>query len=313
MKGWNHSMEYDKFKNKGIADLINDLKRHGIETLSEELKKHNINDLPIDFRIDVFFQKLKGYFDIANRNVIPFLRGLKHHNKKDEAIHYTFHCMYLWVGTLTCLNSELHFQAFASGLRSLLELYFDMHLLHKDTIPNGVEKFHRYPEVERYRSIKKCKELCKSKGISFEENFVERNKYLNRISETHIDEIKIKLWGKDGKGKPINPSHWTGLSVPDRAAKLGNNYLKLYLQFSDYCSWYIHSGPAGYAGVRKETFNDFAGFSIMNVADMFSEAIKICIHNYSRLDTCGLVSEIERIEFLAGYRLVIEEIKYIKK
>jgi hypothetical protein len=232
-------MEYDEIKNKSIHELINDLKSQGIESLSQELAKHDINDLPIDFRIDVFFKQLQGYFDIANQDVIRFLMDFNHRNKKDQAIHDTFHCMYLWVGTLTCLNTYLHFQAFAGGLRSFLELYLDLHLLHKEIIPNGVEKFHNYPLVERYRSINKCRDLCMKNDISFEENFADRSQYLNQTNKTHIAQIKTQLWGKDKNGKPRNPDHWTGLSVPDRAAKLGNDYLLRYLQVSDYCSWYI--------------------------------------------------------------------------
>ncbi|MCX5636114.1 MAG: DUF5677 domain-containing protein, partial [Planctomycetota bacterium] len=185
---------------------------------------------------------LKGLHDFASQKIIPKLDTKLRQCKpsiKDKAIADTYIRICLSVGSVIKLNeSRRDFQALASASRTILELYIDMHLLDKEKINNGFEKFVAFVDAKRFSIAESDRNWSKENKFPFDEMFPERAEYLEEMTIKKMSEKIQQLWKKDK-----TPDHWSGLHMRDRAAKLGRAFVEKYIRLYYLGNWCVHSGP----------------------------------------------------------------------
>lgn len=174
----------------------------------EELLNAPISDLSLKQLNDAFYDGTKAIYDFAKEVMIPQLKGLLQANQQELAVRETYCRMYLLLGSVVTLNGLQHLQSVASATRSLFELWLDMKQLAANATGSTGEKFHAFPEIERYRA---AEQLIK---------FSEKNpRVLNRTDisrqQAFYDDPDRKktiasILKTDKNGKPLFPKHWSG-------------------------------------------------------------------------------------------------------
>jgi hypothetical protein len=192
------------------------------------------------------------------------------------AIVGTYYRIVGWLKALCELDSLPHYQAVASGARSLFELLLDMKLIQTDSTGDLVKKFHAFPEVERYRAALNLVSYCDKTNKTGIDCTPQRKFVNGTAKESSINAIILQHWGKTKKGKPNWPSHWSGKNVPDRAEILGPEYEELYFEFYPLLSWHIHSGSTGYARFSEKTFESMFGLMHGTIQKVVLDATEIC-------------------------------------
>jgi len=223
-----------------------------------------------------YYEDLKNLYDGASVKILPRLDEKLRNNKltiEDTPLCNVYIRLYLAVGSLLRLNHRKDFQVLASTARIILELYLDIHLLNRNLIPKGFEKFKDFGKLKKFDIAKRRRNWAEENNFPYAEKFPKRLAYLKEC--TSFEERIQELWGS----QVLN--HWTGLDIASRAKKLGNQFIEYYLLLYDLGNWYIHSGPLNYVGLDKTTADLIAGLSYGIVADMFADASQLCIKNFN--------------------------------
>jgi hypothetical protein len=153
----------------------------------------------------------------------------------------------------------MDFQAIIMLARNLFELSVDIKLL--DVIPNAVERFSVFSEVEKLRAANKIVAFKEKHPASKVDTTIVAAFIAN--NQASVDAQRIELWPETRatkqhtKGKPL--MHWSGMNLGARTAKLGHPFDELYEVKYPQMSWYTHSaGSAGF-DLKRETYPLLAG------------------------------------------------------
>ena len=175
------------------------------------------------------------------------------------------------------MKSRIHFQGAAAAARALFELLLDMRTLVNDKTGQFVERFHAFPEIEKFRAAENLISFCDKHPNYAKIDVSQRRNFVNRPDKRKtINQTIVKYWGTTKKGRPNRPEHWTGKKVQKRAHDLGLKYEELYVRVYPLLSWHIHSGSTGYAGFSAEGIESAFGVSHSIAQEMFLEATVIC-------------------------------------
>lgn len=127
----------------------------------------------------------------------------------------------------------------------------DLKLLVGDSTGSSVERYHAFPRVERFRAAQKIVEFSDKNLALKVECSRQRALVSNPSKEQEIDSLVVRLWGKDKKGDPNHPRHWSGKSLAKRIPPGAAEMEQIYSEYYPLLSWYVHSGSAGYAGLSE--------------------------------------------------------------
>jgi hypothetical protein len=243
----------------------------------DELEKADVSDLPIGIRVEAFYKGTDAVSKFAESVMIPLLKGQINLSNKEKAIVGTYYRMYAWVRSMVAMNSRIHFQGAAAAARSLFELLLDIKMLAADKTGELVERFHAFPEIEKFRVAENFVSFCDDHPNDTKLDDSHQRTFINRLGKRQtIDQTIVKYWGITKKGKPNRPEHWTGKSVRERASDLGLKYEELYVEAYPLLSWYIHSGSTSYVGLNAEAIEACFGISHSIAQKVFLEATVIC-------------------------------------
>jgi hypothetical protein len=232
--------------------------------------------LPLSSIVEAYFQGTQSIQNFVVNVMLPVLRGQLGRTAREDAIVGTYYRIVGWLNALAELDSISHYQAVASGARSLFELLLDIKLIQSDSTGELLGKFDAFPQVERYRSANRLIEYCDRTGNTKIDCTNQRLFVGGVARKTEMDSIVERRWGRNSGGKLKYPKHWSGLSVPNRAQKLGSEYEALYFEFYPFLSWHMHSGSTGYAELKPETIE--AAFGLMHgvIQRVALEATEVC-------------------------------------
>ncbi len=227
-------------------------------------------------KVEAFYQGTDKIRHFIVSVIEPILCGQLELDERETAIVGTYYRIVAWLKALGDLNSSSHYQAVASGARSLFELLLDLRLITSDESGKNINKFHAFPEVEKYRSAKNLVSYCDETN-NHTIDCTNQRIYIGDVTkEETIKAIILEYWGKNKKGELKWPFHWSGLSVEQRAKQIGPNYYLLYLEFYPFLSWHIHAGSTGYAGLSPETMETIFGLMHSMIQRVVLESTEIC-------------------------------------
>jgi len=281
----------------------------------EELEKADVFDLPTRTLVEAFYKGTDALAEFAKSVMIPLLRGQINLGDKEKAIVGTYYRMYAWVRSMVAMNSRIHFQGAATAARSLFELLLDIQTLATDKTGASVERFHTFPEIERFRVADNLVSFCNDHRNNTRLDDSHQRAFMSKPGKREsIDQTIVKLWGKTKKGKPNRLEHWTGKKIRERAHDLGLKYDELYHESYPLLSWYIHSGSTGYAGLSSETIEQCFGVSHSIAQKVFLEATVICAQEMKiSLALDWFHKAIAELRLTPGKVLVEEQIKILEE
>lgn len=268
----------------------------------------NAPDLSLKGQVDAFFDGTKYICGFADNAMIPLLKGLLQPSPNELAIMSTYFRMCLLLRSIVTLNSLPHLQSVASATRSLFELWLDIKILATDSSCDATQKFHAFPEIERYRAAEQLIKFAETNpnfdvGLSNEKEFYDNQERKQRIAS---------FTKKDKNDKIIYPQHWTDTSVRQRAIKV--NCEDWYVEAYPLLSWHIHAGVAGTSGISKEGLEACFGFCHSLVQRIFINATSTCAKVTRISDAIDYFNKwMESLRLKTGELIVDEQIKLLDK
>ena len=158
---------------------------------------------------------IKSLNEFDKREIYGVMSGLVAETDQDRCFRGIYLRAKANVESLLSLRYHKDFQAIAMVTRSLFELTIDMKLIKK--IPDAVLKITTFSEVEKLRAAKMIVAFKKvhqpeSVDAAVQTLFIKNN-------ESAIEARRKAVWGENAKVR-----HWSGKSVKERAALLGEPF-----------------------------------------------------------------------------------------
>ncbi len=220
----------------------------------------NLSKTPNKDTLDAIYTTLVNFIKYIDEDIAPVLAGQLSLKPKEKAILEVYTRIKLWVKTIIKLNNFYDFQGNASALRSVFELYLDLHLLERDIDEKLTRQYFDYAVVERYRSVSDISAFNKKHPELKPDALAE---YILQSSFNQQDIINTieRNWGSPIKnnGKINFPKHWTNKTRYQVAKDLGPEFESLYLDIYPKLSWFVHSDPTGY-----QRMNDFVSITLLS-------------------------------------------------
>ena len=149
---------------------------------------------------------------------------------------------------MAALRDEIHFQAAASGARGLFEIWVDMELISRNLIEKNVEKYHTFPEIDRFNRAKRIVEYSdKNPDLKINDS-VQRQVVSDSSKKQKTEAFLTNIWG----AKSNNAMHWSGEKMWERVKCCSAEVKTVYYEHYSLLSWYVHSGSTGYANLNKD-------------------------------------------------------------
>jgi hypothetical protein len=181
-------------------------------------------DLSTSSIVEAYFQGTETVCQFVVSVIEPILGGQLGLNDRQIAIVGTYLRIIAWLKALAQLNSLPHYQAVAAATRSLYELLLDIKLLQSDVTGDLVKKFHAFPQVEKYRAARNLVSFCDKNPNTGIECTNQRTFVDGPTKEAAINSIVTTHWGTNKNNKPKRPDHWSGMTIRERAERLGQQY-----------------------------------------------------------------------------------------
>ena len=164
----------------------------------------------------------------------PVFRGQLGLTERETAIGMTFYRLLAAVRTLSDLRQPYHFQAVSGQTRLIFELCVDIHLLAKNKIADGVEKFHGFTLAARFSAAYKTVQFYKvHPGLEDPGDAEERRNLVHTPGKKdEIEKLCDKLWGTHRA-----PEHWSGLRWSAQLELLDPEIYEWYVQWSGLHAW----------------------------------------------------------------------------
>ena len=190
---------------------------------------------------------LRAILEFHNWCVLPALNTLVNPTPRELALKLLYGRIRLLADTLLVLRNVRHFQSIVGASRTAIELYIDMHLLARNAIENGPEKFFAFDRVQRLKAARRMVEFH-DRYPNLRERGVDTFRAFIAAQGAAIDAERVRLWGEGAR-----PDHWTNINFYQRPNDLGPEFQRLVNDGYDYRNWQLHSGAAGVNGLTDET------------------------------------------------------------
>jgi hypothetical protein len=234
-----------------------------------------MHDISVERKAEAFFRGTVALRDLADRHVVPILVGMVRKTDHEEAEVGTYYRMHLWMLSLAKLDYPVHFQTVLNATRAMYELLVDLKLL----VANAslAEKYHDFSFVARFSAAKKFIDHLDADPTYTPPAKPEKRRTFisDAANQKKFDDLRKKHWGMDKKGKLITPDHWSGLDFAARCAKISSKETRRYRDIYSQCSWFVHSGSAGTAGLSPDGLQAAFGWGHGQIQDMFAEGTEI--------------------------------------
>ncbi len=233
---------------------------------------------------------IKSLNEFDKREISSVLSGLVAETDRDRCFKGIYLRTKANIESLLSLRYAKDFQAIAMITRSLFELAVDLALIMR--IPDAIVKIAAFSEVEKLRAARmtvayKTAHPTASVDTTVQALFIKNN-------AAQIDAQRNKLWGANAKVK-----HWSGLSLRDRAAMLGELFEEVYEVKYAQLSWYTHA--AGLAGfdLKASSFERLATIHHYLAVQLYKIVLRTIINEYqfSKWDD-KILNKMKQAEFL---------------
>jgi hypothetical protein len=223
-----------------------------------------------------------------SENVRPRVETKESHPPRQFAIISTYLRSLAHVRTLIALNNPSHFQAIAIAARALFELAVELPLI--DKVDRGPEKHAVFSDVERLRVARQIVEFHRTEKV--EEPLKHLWVYEEFISKhAAAAETKAKeLWPQNPQ-----PTHWSALKLPKRAAKAGAPFAEIYNVHYAELSWFTHPGVGAVATLDAGIYPAVCANAYGIAIRCYVETLEFMIAELKLADSDGAI--VEKLEF----------------
>lgn len=286
-----------------------ELKELSLEEKKELLKMQTADMANAEESANAFFQTSKIYSSFIQKAIMPVLNTQFDLKDREKLLFGLFIRTFQRLDAITHLDSPKYFETIASTLRTIFEIMVDIALISDNKISDGVKKYYKYVESQRYEYARKYVENVDcSKLNEMEKSFyTSADKYIKEILDK-IDVVSIynTYWGQD---KP--PKTWTGKDIFSNADLAG--YDKEYRFIYARICWDTHSGVTNILGMNKDYFPSTFAINHMFIHKFIANIIRIIAKEFHLYKVApGLNKSLQTIENHTGAVLVQKQIDKIK-
>jgi hypothetical protein len=209
--------------------------------------------------VERFFTVLRSLNEFDKLEVQGVVAGQLGKSDRENRVYGLYLRARANVQSLLALKQAMDFQAIVMLARNLFELSVDVKLL--DVVPDAVDKFAVFAEVEKLRAAEKIVAFKAKHSGSKVDTTIVAGFIANQ--KASIEAQRIALWPetkqtkRHPKGKPL--THWSGMNLKERTAKLGHPFDEVYEAKYPQMSWYTHSAGATGFDLKRETYPLLAG------------------------------------------------------
>ncbi len=239
---------------------------------------------------------LRTILEFNNWCLLPTLNTLLNPTPKELALKLLFGRIRLLVDTLLVLTNVRHFQSIVGASRTAVELYVDMHLIARDVIADGTEKFFTFDRVQRLKAARRMIEFH-DKHPGLRERGVETFRTFVAAQGPAIDAERIRLWGEKAK-----PDHWTNVNLHDRPNELGPEFQRLVNDGYDYRNWLLHSGAAGVNGLGDDALKALSANALNTVHTVAIGAVDLVADQFHIREIIDdFAARLEELRLIPGF------------
>jgi hypothetical protein len=209
--------------------------------------------------VERFFTALKSLNEFDKMEIQGVVAGQLGKTDRENRVYGLYLRARANVQSLLALKQAMDFQAIVMLARNLFELSVDVKLL--DMVPNAVDKFSLFSEVEKLRAAEKIVAFKKKHPASKVDTTIVAAFIAN--NQVSIEAQRVTLWPEtkptkqQPKGKAL--THWSGMNLKERTVKLGHPFDELYEVKYPQMSWYTHSAGSTGFELKRETYPLLAG------------------------------------------------------
>jgi hypothetical protein len=169
------------------------------------------------------------------------------------------------------LKSVIHQQSLTSAERSVIELYIDMELIHRNAVPDAIDKFLTFTDYQKLRAARRIDQFFTS-NPALDSNPSKATLHREFIANNAatIEAKRDVLWGVNAK-----PEHWSGQNLIDRSKKLDKDAEYLVMKDYDRRNFSVHTGLAGVFNLDKTAFEAMCAFALNLIGDCMLAELKI--------------------------------------
>ncbi len=239
---------------------------------------------------------LRAILEFHNWCVLPSLNTLVKPTPKELALKLLYGRIRLLADTLLVLTNVRHFQSIVGASRTAVELYIDMHLLARNLIENGSDKFFAFDRVQRLKSARRMVEFH-DRYPNLRERGVDTFRAFIADQGAAIDAERTRLWGERAR-----PDHWTNINFYDRPNDLGPDFQRLVNDGYDYRNWQLHSGAAGVNGLSDEVLKALSSNALHVVHTIAIGAVDLVATEFHIRGTIDdFTSRLQELRLIPGF------------
>ena len=197
------------------------------------------------------------------------------------------------------LKSAIHQQSLTSAERSVIELYVDMELIHRDVISSGVEKFTAFTDVQKLKAARRIDRFFSDNPeLDLDPSRATAHREFIKSHAARIEATVEQLWGKGAK-----PNHWSGLDLVTRSKKLSKDIELLVINDYDRRNFAVHTGLAGILNLSKSNFEAMCAIALNLIGDCVLAELRI-LGNDLKLEKAipkygEILEELDRVQVYA--------------
>lgn len=218
-----------------------------------------------------FAALLEAIDTYTQETVHPVTSGMLGLTDREKVILGLYYRSVGFCRTAIELKSVIHQQSLTSAERSVVELYVDMELVHRDAIPKAVTKVIAFSDWQKLKAARR--------KVAFYAKYPDLDKTPSKATvhgefiATHeqriLDQVAA-LWGAKAK-----PEHWSGVNLIERGEKLGKDVEHLVMQDYDRRNFYVHTGLTGVFNISPENFQQLCMFALTMIGECMLKELTI--------------------------------------
>lgn len=218
-----------------------------------------------------FAALLEAIDTYTQETVHPVASGMLGLTDREKVILGLYYRSVGFCRTAIELKSVIHQQSLTSAERSVIELYVDMELVHRNAIPDAVEKVIAFTDWQKLKAARRRDDLfTKNPTLDKTPSKATVHRAFIASDEQRIVALVAKLWGPKAK-----PEHWSGINLIDRSQKLDKDVEYMVMQDYDRRNFYVHTGLAGVFNMSKENFEQLCMFALTLIGQCMLKELKI--------------------------------------
>jgi hypothetical protein len=286
-----------------VLDVLGKAGRCFVATVSVDYK-----NIPPANMSGIFYEQIKKSAAYITAEFMEKLKDKDNGKTQRTAMLHIYSRIYLWVQSMAKIDDIKDCLALAGGLRAILELFIDINLMFHSADANDVERYASFEEVIKWKSANNIQQIRKRFDLSGTHPI---DSYLSKPDEeSRIEALRLKLWGINKKGKPIEPQHWSNMDLRRRVEVLKNPEIaRIYTSSYYYCNMLVHSTYFGAIHIPDNVHViNFNSYRLAN--QMFLMATKLINDITQAVPAQEIESRLKTIEEETFKRLICEAVKF---